>query len=365
MLENFQKYFFKVLGVALMKKIVLEHKLIIQAYNIHTGGGKILLDALLTDLEEINTIGLFDARFKTNKVNQKCIKIKSVSPSFWGRFKAELWMKYNIKQGDTLLCFGNIPPFFKSNAVSYLFLQNRLLLGVNNIKIGNIKSRIKLLLERWLLKKFIKNSDFVIVQSETMRQELLSAKLKIVKKIIVIPFMPNHNNNKLTIKHKEIQYDFIYIASGEPHKNYDNLLDAWVMLKNKGFNYSLIITLNKERHTLIYKKYKFLKSKYNLNILNIDDQPYEKINCLYKKAKTLIYPSKIESFGMPLIEAKRLGMPIIASERNYVRDLIDPVETFDPESPLSICRAVMRYNGKNNKEEILTPLDFINRLINS
>ena len=68
---------------------------------------------------------------------------------------------------------------------------------------------------------------------------------------------------------------------------------------------------------------------------------------------------------MPLIEAKRLGMPIIASERNYVRDLIDPVETFDPESPLSICRAVMRYNGKNNKEEILTPLDFINRLINS
>ena len=38
-------------------------------------------------------------------------------------------------------------------------------------------------------------------------------------------------------------------------------------------------------------------------------------------------------------------MPILAAERDYVRDVVAPVVSFDPESALSIARAVMRYQG--------------------
>ena len=46
---------------------------------------------------------------------------------------------------------------------------------------------------------------------------------------------------------------------------------------------------------------------------------------------------------MPLIEARRIGLPILASELDYVRDVLDPEEVFDPDSPVSIARAVKRF----------------------
>ncbi len=56
----------------------------------------------------------------------------------------------------------------------------------------------------------------------------------------------------------------------------------------------------------------------------------------------LIFPSKTESLGLPLIEAASAGLPIIASELDFVRDVCVPNETFDPYSSTSISRAVKR-----------------------
>ena len=57
----------------------------------------------------------------------------------------------------------------------------------------------------------------------------------------------------------------------------------------------------------------------------------------------MIFPSTSESFGLPLVEAAHLGLPILAPELDYVRDVCSPVQTFDPTSPLSIARAVKRF----------------------
>ena len=57
----------------------------------------------------------------------------------------------------------------------------------------------------------------------------------------------------------------------------------------------------------------------------------------------MIFPSTSESFGLPLIEATHAGLPILASELDYVRDVCSPVQTFDPTSPVSIARAVKRF----------------------
>jgi len=48
---------------------------------------------------------------------------------------------------------------------------------------------------------------------------------------------------------------------------------------------------------------------------------------------------------LPLIEAREANIDIIAPELDYVRDVVCPVETFDPLSPISIARAVKRYLG--------------------
>ena len=77
--------------------------------------------------------------------------------------------------------------------------------------------------------------------------------------------------------------------------------------------------------------------------MNIGELPNEKIWVLYKKSRALIFPSTIESFVLPLIKASKIGLPIIAAEKDYVRDVCTPKETFDPQSPLSISRAIKRF----------------------
>ena len=69
------------------------------------------------------------------------------------------------------------------------------------------------------------------------------------------------------------------------------------------------------------------------------------IEALYKKSRAVVYPSTLESFGLPLIEARQAGLPIVAAELDYVRDVVEPTETFDPLSSVSIARAVKRFLG--------------------
>ena len=52
-----------------------------------------------------------------------------------------------------------------------------------------------------------------------------------------------------------------------------------------------------------------------------------------------------QRWGVALIEARQAGLPVLASELDYVRDVLDPEQTFDPESAVSIARAVKRFLG--------------------
>ena len=58
---------------------------------------------------------------------------------------------------------------------------------------------------------------------------------------------------------------------------------------------------------------------------------------LYSQVHALIYPLTFELFGLPLIEARQAGLAILAAELDYVRDVLDPDQSFDPLSELSIA----------------------------
>jgi glycosyltransferase involved in cell wall biosynthesis len=85
------------------------------------------------------------------------------------------------------------------------------------------------------------------------------------------------------------------------------------------------------------------KRENKLDIRNVPTVSQNEVRQLYSQTQALVYPSVMESFGLPLIEARRAGLPILASELDYVRDLVDPEEVFDPRSPMSIARAVKRF----------------------
>ena len=130
---------------------------------------------------------------------------------------------------------------------------------------------------------------------------------------------------------------------------------------------SLLLTINPLKFQELTAFIDEMIAKYQLNIVNKQNIKYESIKNLYRESHALVYPSLVESLGLPLVEASNLSLPIIASERDYVRDIVDPIESFDPESPTSIAKALLRHMKKNEKRNIkalFSPNAFIKDILN-
>ena len=80
----------------------------------------------------------------------------------------------------------------------------------------------------------------------------------------------------------------------------------------------------------------------------------------------LIYPSFFEAYGLPLIEARKYHLKILASDMDYSWDFITPDGFFNPHDVDSITRAVKRYlNRPDTLDQIYTPKEFINKLLST
>lgn len=333
---------------------LINRRLYIYAPNIHLGGGGVLLKTVLNNIpNSIECILVHDARLIVDEL--EVIKIP-VMPSIIGRLYAEFWMLFSVKKDDVVLFFGNLPPLFNLNCKKILYLQNVYLVRPIALEGFTLKNKVRLKIERLWFNFFVKNVSEIIVQTESMFGYV---KNKYQIKCSIYSFFAKPDIG--CAEANEVMYDFIYVASSEPHKNHRTLIDAWIELANEKIYPSILLTLDKKSFENIQQ---YLISKnVKLNISNVDFFSHEYVWTLYKSARALIYPSLNESFGLPLIEAYYSGIPIIASERDFVRDVVDPVETFDPESKKSIARAVKRFLNEPAERPLPgDPSDFIEYL---
>jgi glycosyltransferase involved in cell wall biosynthesis len=326
-------------------------RLFIHATNVHQGGGKSLLTALLDSLPvDLKVVGLLDSRMVLQGDIAEKLEIRFTSPSVWQRLKAEWWLTQNVQPQDTVLCFGNLPPLFKLQGHVTAFVQNRYL--VEKVSLGNfpIKTRLRLSLERlWLLTRAA-NVDEFLVQTSSMKAALLSSGCIVKQPVHIRPFASMLDGSERAVNPKNNsqehkRYDFVYVASGDPHKNHRRLVKAWCLLAEQGLFPSLCLTLDEHVSAELCVWINEQKLQYGLNLENVGFLSHDQIVQLYTQAQALIYPSQFESFGLPLIEARQAGLQVLASELDYVRDVQDPEQSFDPNSPLSIARAVRRYLG--------------------
>lgn len=344
----------------------------IQAVNIHQGGGKTLLNVLLKNLPPDYKIVLFcDQRMQLPKELPSAVQVRKYKPTITQRLCAELNLYKITKKDDLVLCFGSLPPLFRLKSKTIVFIQNRYLVEKKCLNNFSIKTRIRLNIERIWLKLNLSHADSFIVQTSTMRQRLaaLISPTK-PKQIIIKPYIENPISYQRDFKAKEPvptkKFDFIYVASGEPHKNHRNLILAWCELASHGFRPTLALTLNSASNVELLEFINEQIKKLDLNITNCDSLTSEDIHKLYTDANALIFPSTLESFGLPLIEARQHGLHVLASELDYVRDILDPEESFDPNSSTSIARAVSRFKKYPYPEHrIINGTEFINSILNT
>jgi len=320
-------------------------KILIYAPSIVSSGGRALIEALIS-LKEPQLIFYLSEALKQNSLYNYFYCKKGLL----NRLKAEIELYKISKDYDLVLTFGNNPPLLKLKCRTFVFIQNK-----------NIFSQgISHFIQRAFHKFLKKNYQIIIVQTAHMK-DIVSQYFP-NKPIKINSFLPRFSSLNREKKELRIKYDFIYVATGVQSKNHKRLLMALKLVKEYGINPSVCFTLDES-----YSELKDFIDSYaiahDLNISNIYFTSDLEKEDLYRSSKALIHPSYSESFCLPLFEAQKFGIDILASELDHVREVIDPVETFDPYSEVSISRAILRYfNIRYHQKNDYTANSFINNL---
>jgi glycosyltransferase involved in cell wall biosynthesis len=138
------------------------------------------------------------------------------------------------------------------------------------------------------------------------------------------------------------QHSFFYPADGVAHKNHPNLLKAWALLARSGRLPKLYLTLRPEEMDAAWRAAGLRQGDFP-SVENLGRLPRQQVLDRIGRSSALMFPSRSETLGLPMLEARALGVPILASERDFVRDVCEPVQAFDPNSPASIALAVRRF----------------------
>lgn len=337
--------------------IFSKKRLFIHATNVHRGGGRALLYPVLNNLPNATQITLFlDSRMPLPANIAPQVQIKRIKPSVFHRFMAELQLAQSVTLEDVVLCFGNQPPLFKVRGHTIVFVQNRLLIDNVSLNEFPFMMRLRLAAERLWLSKKIKHADEFVVQTPTMKR-LLDEKTRGKIPVHILPFTAKGGGYSRKMASHETQkkrsFDFLYVASGEPYKNHRWLIEAWCLLAKEGRFPSLKLTVDSLHFGELCSWMEQKIAQNHLRVENAGGLSHDHTKLLYDQARALIYPSTFESFGLPLIEARQAGLPVLAPELDYVRDVLDPEQTFDPKSPVSIAQAVKRFQDVGEQPLLL------------
>lgn len=131
------------------------------------------------------------------------------------------------------------------------------------------------------------------------------------------------------------------VGSFEPKKNFDLVLDVFEQLWSQGSNNRLVMAgrPTAECEALVERLRRHPQQ--GTRLLTLFDASDAEVEQIYAGARALLFPSLMEGFGLPLVEARARGCPVIASNLPVFVELADAgVTFFDRSSPQALSQAV-------------------------
>lgn len=115
---------------------------------------------------------------------------------------------------------------------------------------------------------------------------------------------------------------FLYPANGSGYKMHTTLIKALQKINNPKIK--LHLTFPKGRYPLIDKR--ITESDLDDSILREGEISHQQLLSMYKASAGLLFPSTIETIGLPLLEAAAFGCPIIAADVDYAHQVLKEYE---------------------------------------
>jgi glycosyltransferase involved in cell wall biosynthesis len=210
----------------------------------------------------------------------------------------------------------------------------------------------------------IQRNDLVIVQQEWLAQEFE----KRYRPRCVIVAQPDVETPAVQATsawtERPQRASFIYPTFPRVFKNIEILGEAALILEKEGASdLEFVVTISGRENRYarhILHRYGHLKA-----LRLVGKQSREDVYALYASATGLVFPSRLETWGMPISEMMGFNKPLILSDLPYAHETASDykralfVDTSDPENIIGAARLVAGGGARYNESARTTPSNTI------
>jgi glycosyltransferase involved in cell wall biosynthesis len=190
----------------------------------------------------------------------------------------------------------------------------------------------------------IKKNDLVIVQQQWIREEFVRrfgvSKHKVLVALPETGVGASQHHATQRAAHSSITIVFPAIA--RPFKNFELLVRTMKILVHLPVKLVLTIDGHENRYARAIRS-----MSRNLNMIEFAGYlDTEKLRELYVGATAMVFPSKLETWGLPMSEFKAYQKPIFAANLPYARETLQGYEQaifFDPNDEKELARLLTNF----------------------
>ena len=205
-------------------------------------------------------------------------------------------------------------------------------------------------LGRYFTRSSLKKAHAIIAISQFTKQEILET-FELEEEIVhvvhcasgIIPKNSDRAKEVLAINYG-INYRYILLVNTiEPRKNLLEMVKVYELLREHRSIKEHLVIVGKMgwdfENTLDY----IYKSRYRDHIKLVGFIPASDLTYFYQNASLFVYPSLMEGFGIPPVEAMKCGCPTLTSNTSSLPEVMKYKEMmFDPENTKEIADKCLR-----------------------
>ena len=200
---------------------------------------------------------------------------------------------------------------------------------------------------RSVLRTSLERADQVVTVSHAVREEILAFSNSTPVAVVCNGLDAGHFvdvdpqiREQVRARQQLPERFLLAVGHFEPRKNYSMLVNALAALHRDGMPWPLVIVGNDSGERMrIEEQVRLAGLQASVHLLSgLSDI---EVRCLYSAASMLVFPSKYEGFGIPLLEAMASGIPVVASDMPVFREILgDAGHYFDPDSAPAMASAI-------------------------
>tara|TARA_Y100000385_G_scaffold195339_1_gene202206 strand:- start:1673 stop:2776 length:1104 start_codon:yes stop_codon:yes gene_type:complete len=271
------------------------------------------------------------------------------------------WRTFSIKQDIQ-----------KDKIDIYHGLSNELPLGIEKLSIKKIVDIHDLCFERfkedysWLdrqifwfkTKRAVRVCDKIIATSEATKKDIIdllkvpSEKIEVVYQCADKIFNSTYTiKAKTAVKRKYNLPDNYILSVGtiQGRKNQKTIVEALALLPPKE-RLPLILVGNGDKYL---QELLQLAAELKVEVQVIPKVKFKDLPCIYQEAKIFVYPSIVEGFGIPVLEAMASKVPVITSKDTSMAEIIQNDECLiSATNKTELSEKIQEFLLDNNEKRI-------------